>query len=242
MRNILALESHTTKVCVEHSDYTKCIKILRQAIKTITSLEQETKKNDSNKKRLILAKARLEREQETETIRQQEVEAKMALEETNKELAIKVKRKEEELKIMHAKMKLQLKRLQEERGMRSITDGSDIVGHGTRASEKRKRVQLTSGQLRVLIANAKMEYESSKSTVLGDKASYNAVLEEKANVKKLSERADGAERELFQVKLESLATVVKTRFEALDASTEMSRMYNHRVIDLEFQLENLNVK
>lgn len=239
---IFAIEQHIDQIapiCLENSEYAKIIGILNRSKLAITSLGQQMKKIASKQKRLDLANAKRIKVEETRKCKEEEETAKKALEEANRALETQLKKQEEEMKVMRKRLKLQLRRMEDMRGRKAITDGRGLVSHGTRSDKKRKREGMTSEELGILIANAKMEQEGSKSKLLSEKANYDAVVAERGAVEKLFESAENGEKELYQTKLRSLDTLVQTAFEELDAATEMKRMYQHRVIELEFQLNEL---
>jgi hypothetical protein len=231
---ILSLQPPEQSVFMEHGDLKECKGILRCTMRVITSVAEEARKTSAKAKRIVTKEKQQKRAGEAVELVKKVETLESVVKAQTKELSDQ--RKE------NVKKTKELKRIRQECSengvMLSITDGTTPLGVSLR-SAKKKKVQATSAQIRVLLANAEMEFATAQSDEDGARGRYEVLFVEEEKIKELNEKALlPAEKSLYQGKLERLGTDFKNRKDVLSAAKVTTRMWCHRVIDLKSQLDS----
>ena len=202
-------------------------------MRVITSVEEEAKKKSAKARRIVTKEKQQKRAGEAVELEKKVETLESVVKAQTKELSDQ--RKENVMKTK------ELKRIRQECSengvMLSITDGTTPLGVSLRSAKKKKKA--TSAQIRVLLANAEMEFATAQSDEDGARGRYEVLFVEEGKIKELNEKALlPAEKSLYQGKLERLGTDFKNRKDVLSTAKVTTRMWCHRVIDLKLQLDS----
>ena len=230
---ILSLQPPEQSVFMENGDLKKCKGVMRCTMRVITSVEEEAKKKSAKARRIVTKEKQQKRAGEAVELEKKVETLESVVKAQTKELSDQ--RKENVMKTK------ELKRIRQECSengvMLSITDGTTPLGVSLRSAKKKKKA--TSAQIRVLLANAEMEFATAQSDEDGARGRYEVLFVEEGKIKELNEKALlPAEKSLYQGKLERLGTDFKNRKDVLSTAKVTTRMWCHRVIDLKLQLDS----